>query len=119
MIWPFRREPRPQPPAPPEGDSPEEWCVGDMAECVSDGNCWVNRHGWLGGGPVKGDVRMVTSIIIGHDARTYLVFARWDPSAYRATCFRKITPRADEAKRGTVTRLSDLLRAPVRETDDA
>lgn len=119
MIWPFRRKPRPQPPAPPAGDSPEEWCVGDTAECIAGPGSWRNSFGWLSNGPEHGEVRIVADISLGADQLVYLGFSRWRGHFFAATCFRKITPRADEAKRGTVARLSDLLSAAVRETEDA
>lgn len=85
-------------------DSTEDWCVGDLAECVANGMWWdcatgnVNPHDV---GPANGEIRCVTVLDDfpfgdgGSDVQ-FLGFARWPGSGYAACAFRKITPHADE-----------------------
>src|SRR5690606_5465731 len=88
----------------PAGDSPEDWTPGDLAECLHPGPRY--RDGMVPSlnGPKPGEVRAVAMVTSGPDffgdaaPITFLEFARWPDRRYPARCFRKITPRADEAE---------------------
>lgn len=100
-----------QPPALPPGDTPDEWRVGDQAECIAEGYWRCRKTGLLleDGGPQFREVYRVTNV----DCRigfTALEFPRWPDSGFSAVAFRKITPRADEAKVGTCATIKSLLR---------
>lgn len=118
-----RRAGKPQGPGRPVGDSPEDWNPGDLAECVHQGP-WFSCGGFdsaHGDGPKFGEIRVVESVMVESHMLlgqlTGLRFRRWS-KPFAANAFRKITPRADNATRGDVASLDDLLTigqpAPVR-----
>lgn len=102
-------------PPPPE-DSPEDWQVGDMAECIGCGSAWFSTDGMiLLGGPQPGEVRMVAKVSTDSGPQA-LHFERYGMSyAFAASYFRKITPKADEAVRAEPAWVADLIGAPQPE----
>lgn len=86
---------------PPVPDSPETWRIGDMAECIGAGTWYHNgnRDQSHSNGPASGEVRIVEAIMtvaVSGGTAQFIGFARWPNSAFAASMFRKITPRADE-----------------------
>lgn len=108
--------------APPRTDGPEEWCVGDLAECI----CPSNGHfGWYSlyhpfdvSGPAYGDVRRVVDIVDDCDG-LFIAFSPWPKSCFAARHFRKVTPRADEQTAGSCATISDLMRLPAQPAEAA
>ncbi|WCT78633.1 hypothetical protein [Novosphingobium humi] len=108
--------PRTEPPVLPPDDSPEDWGVNDMAECIAPYGDWTCRRTGLvleGGEPQFGETYRVVQVDT-MDATTGLVFAPWPRCAFNAVAFRKVTPRADEQTAGTCATLRDLLRLPAK-----
>lgn len=107
---------KPLPEAPE--DSPEDWRLGDMAECIGEGGAWLALRGFvvvIGSGPKKGEVREVAKISLGANGGQYLGFERYGlENSYNAALFRKVTPKADEAVSASKEWLADLIGAPLR-----
>jgi len=82
----------------------DQWAVGDLAECLVEGQHWVNPAGkHADGGPDRGDVVQVVGIrkglFINHYKGTALVFRAWAPRGYDARDFRKVLPVSKSIER--------------------
>jgi hypothetical protein len=76
----------------------EDWCVGDLAECVARGPWYRFGTGEAStNGPKSGERYVVRSVGIGDSGRVMLGFVRFGKRRYDAHGFRKVTPRADAA----------------------
>lgn len=78
---------------------PEQWQVGDQAECIFAGT-WLLNGRFPGAGPRLGETRIVRTVEEGPHCITgepivLLCFARYS-GRYEAGAFRKVHPRADE-----------------------
>lgn len=88
---------------PPVPDSVDTWAAGDLAECVGSGGWFHNgdRNRPHSNGPESGEIRIVEAVVmadVSGGTAQFLSFARWPQYAFTAVTFRKVTPRADEAK---------------------
>ena len=115
-MWPFKK--KSVPPPMPEQLPPinEDWAVGDQALCIEEfGIC---------GCPVKGEVYIVASVFRGRAECTgrpdwglslRSVQNVFGTGGYAASCFRKITPIADEeaADEGFKALIRHVRKAPV------
>ncbi len=80
----------------------ESWQVGEWAECVASGRWFGVPDGRDHSGPRHGRIGRVTAVRLCFNPLTgqrvlTLAFAAWPDSFFDASCFRKLTPRADEA----------------------
>ena len=93
----------------------EDWQVGDIAECVSDG--WLNLDLSSRPGPARRDRHRVTRVVEGKCRccggwRPHLVFPAFDGEFYDARAFRKIMPKADEAIAANADFLDRWIKQP-------
>ena len=117
-FWRRLRGGKPGPAPTPPGDSPENWQVGDLAECLHDGPWFaVNFLMATMSGPRKGECRIVAGIVVKPGISQCLVFARYgmNNAFLSSPYFRKITPKADEATRADPAWVADLIGAPQPE----
>ena len=106
-----------QPPA-PSARSDDAWQPGDLAECIHSGPWWFGGLYPHADGPQLGEQRIVEAapfaiVPFTGERQQFLRFKRYAPAGYQAVCFRKVTPRADEAIAGDAASLRDLLNQPV------
>lgn len=88
----------------------ENWQVGDLALCVTDGS-WFNVNGLEFGGPRKGSVNSVRRIEYSLHGNVGLYFDDWPgPDGYQANNFRRIAPHAPDAEDNETIWLQDQLR---------
>lgn len=102
---------------------PEQWQVGDIAECINSLGWYLNGIPHPTGGPAFGESYRVTSVVeVPNSSVGPAIFLRFSAftGKYLSTGFRKVQPRADVLEAGTATALADLRPAPSpRETEDA
>lgn len=94
----------------------ESWSPGDLAECVVQG-IWESRCGHRLDELCKGEVHIVRAVRYCADRNgvegQYLAFARWPSAMFIATCFRKLTPRADALEAADAAFLEQLQPAAL------
>lgn len=77
-------------------DTADDWQPGDLAVCRSS-NQWCDLNtGRSKDGPKAEDMLRVKTIAMRW-GRLFLRFESWPSDWFAAYCFRKITPRQDEA----------------------
>jgi hypothetical protein len=89
---------------------PEIWSVGDRAECIANVG-WRAPDGDFHPGPRMGETQVVAEIVETH--AQHLVFSRYGVNAYSASVFRKVSPRADAAKRADAAFIASLKPARI------
>lgn len=111
-MWPFRRNPKPQPRRFVEPK--ETWAAGDIAECIAT---LVGSGKNIAPPPAIGAIGIVLSVISGEVVGTSLdgvgLRITGHPDHWQANCFRKIVQAESYADR----KVSDKL--PVRRKADA
>ena len=111
MIWPFRKR---KPAIVDRRFMNEDWCVGDLAECISEGFASPDCHD-----PKRGDVLRVTVVgeHVATDAPVLITALGFEgkPRSYRweAKAFRKLRPVQTAADRGFSAWLRQTLRRPT------
>ena len=101
---------------------PEQWQVGDQAECVRD-CAWSDAQGKAAEGPRLGETRIVSKLRedphpVSGEPIIWLGFDRYPDRIYEARAFRKVRPRADEQEAADAT-FAKLIRKTVHPADPA
>lgn len=109
MIWPFRKRP---PKVVDRRHMNEDWCVGDLAECISD-----DFHPADSLDPKTGDVLRVTGVsdvLHRQNLRFFALRFEGKPQewSWECTAFRKLRPVQTAADQSFSAWLRDSLRRP-------
>lgn len=97
----------------PAGDTPDDWQVGDLAECTLRGEWTRYLTGQPCSGPARGDILRVSLVDNKRYSTNLLGFGAYGRDLFGATSFRKITPRADQMERADQAFIEQLRRTPA------
>ena len=99
--------------------APEDWQLGDQAECIIAGQWYTCPEMVPSGGPEHGQVMKVTGVKLCTDPyepegkAIALAFAGWPGHFFASACFRKVRPRADEASPAEAEFIQLVRRPPA------